>query len=41
MGSADDGRWWDTILISWAMLESGEDKDKLIPIIDKMVADGV
>lgn len=22
-GSLDDGRWWDTILISWAMLESG------------------
>ena len=41
MGSADDGRWWDTILVTWGLLESGEDKEKLIPIVDKMIADGV
>jgi putative cofactor-binding repeat protein len=23
-GSLDDGRWWDTILMSWALLEASE-----------------
>ncbi len=41
MGSADDGRWWDTILISWSMLESGVDKEKLVPMLDKMIKEGV
>ena len=41
MGSADDGRWWDTILVTWALLEAGENKEKLVPIVDKMIADGV
>ena len=40
-GSLDDGRWWDTILISWALLESGTEHQKLVPIIDKMIAEGV
>ena len=40
-GSLDDGRWWDTILISWSMLESGQDKDKLFPIVDNMVREGL
>jgi hypothetical protein len=40
-GSLDDGRWWDTILISWALLESGSDHSKLYPVIDKMISEGV
>jgi hypothetical protein len=40
-GSLDDGRWWDTILISWALLESGADSARLHPVIDKMIAEGV
>ncbi|CAD8192801.1 unnamed protein product [Paramecium octaurelia] len=40
-GSLDDGRWWDTILISWAMLESGEDKEKVRPIVENMLQKGV
>lgn len=40
-GSLDDGRWWDTILISWALLESGTEHNRLYPIIDKMIAEGV
>lgn len=41
MGSADDGRWWDTILVTWGLLEAGENKENLVPIVDKMIADGV
>lgn len=41
MGSADDGRWWDTILVSWGLLESGFEKERLIPIIDKMISEGL
>lgn len=40
-GSLDDGRWWDTILVSWALLESGTNSTKLIPIVDKMISEGV
>ncbi|TNV72601.1 hypothetical protein FGO68_gene17188 [Halteria grandinella] len=40
-GSLDDGRWWDTILISLSLLESGADKERLIPVVDKMIAEGV
>lgn len=40
-GSLDDGRWWDTILISWALLESGEEPEKFLPIMDKMIKLGV
>ena len=40
-GSLDDGRWWDTILVSWGLLEADEDPEKLVPIIDNMIAEGV
>ncbi|KAL4496596.1 hypothetical protein ABPG72_015957 [Tetrahymena utriculariae] len=40
-GSLDDGRWWDTILISWAMLESGQDKERIFPIVQNMVKEGL
>ncbi len=40
-GSLDDGRWWDTILVSWGLLEAGEDPEKLVPIIDNMIEEGV
>ena len=40
-GSLDDGRWWDTILISWALMESGEPVEKFTPIVDKMIKEGV
>lgn len=40
-GSLDDGRWWDTILISWAMTESGADHKLLYPVMDKLIAEGV
>jgi len=40
-GSLDDGRWWDTILVSWGLLEAGTDPEKLVPIIDNMLAEGM
>lgn len=40
-GSLDDGRWWDTILISWSMLESGQDKERVFPIVDFMIKEGL
>jgi len=40
-GTLDDGRWWDTILISWAMLESGADKNRVLPIVQHMVKEGL
>jgi hypothetical protein len=40
-GSLDDGRWWDTILISWAMLESGMDAKRISPIVANMVKEGL
>lgn len=40
-GSLDDGRWWDTILLSWALLESGTEPSRLYNIVDKMIAEGV
>jgi hypothetical protein len=40
-GSLDDGRWWDTILVSWGLLEAGADPEKLIPVMDNMIAEGV
>ena len=40
-GSLDDGRWWDTILVSWGLLESGTEPEKLVPIIDNMLTEGM
>jgi hypothetical protein len=40
-GSLDDGRWWDTILISFGLLESGANITRLEPVIDKMIKEGV
>jgi len=40
-GSLDDGRWWDTILLSWALLEAGTEPSRLHTIVDKMIAEGV
>jgi squalene cyclase len=40
-GSLDDGRWWDTILVSWGLLEAGADPSKLVPVIDSMIKQGV
>ena len=36
-GSLDDGRWWDTILISWAILESNEDPKKIEKTVEIMM----
>lgn len=38
-GQLDDGRWWDTLLVQWALLEAGEDEDKLIDSLDKLTTD--
>lgn len=40
-GSLDDGRWWDSILVSWGLLESGADSSRLVPVMDKMIKEGV
>jgi hypothetical protein len=40
-GSLDDGRWWDTILISWGLLESGAAHSSLYPVIDNMLSKGL
>lgn len=40
-GSLDDGRWWDTILISWGLLESGANHTRLYPVMEKMIKEGV
>lgn len=36
-GTLDDGRWWDTLLVSWGLLEAGEDPVKLVPTMDRMI----
>lgn len=40
-GTLDDGRWWDTILVSWGLLEAGTDPSKLVHVMDHMIAEGV
>ena len=40
-GSLDDGRWWDTILVSWGLLESGVEHKLLYPVIENMLKNGV
>ena len=32
-GSLDDGRYWDTLLSVFALLEAGESTDKLAPTV--------
>lgn len=33
LGVLDDGRWWDTLLITLGLLEVGEDKERLRPVV--------
>jgi len=41
-GSVDDGRWWDTIVISLAMIEGHDEKDnRICEAVEKMVKDGL
>ena len=41
LGVLDDGRWWDTLLVTCGLLEAGEDKNKLIQTIDHFLSKGV
>lgn len=36
-GCLCDGRFWDTILMSFALLESGESPEKLHPVVENLV----
>lgn len=36
-GSLDDGRYWDTILAAFALLEAGESPEKLHPTIKYLI----
>lgn len=40
-GSLDDGRYWDTILSVYALLEAGEDAEKLAPTMKYLVETAV
>jgi hypothetical protein len=37
-GCLCDGRYWDTILSSWALLEAGESPEKVKPSIDYLIS---
>jgi squalene-hopene/tetraprenyl-beta-curcumene cyclase len=41
LGVLDDGRWWDTLLITWGLLECDENNDKLKHVISHMFDKGV
>ena len=41
LGVLDDGRWWDTLLITLGLLENEEDPSKLKPVIDHFIKYGV
>ena len=36
-GSLDDGRYWDTILAAFGLLEAGEKPEKLAPTIEHLI----
>jgi hypothetical protein len=40
-GCLCDGRYWDTILSAFALLEAGESPEKLHPIIDNLIRNKV
>lgn len=40
-GSLDDGRYWDTILAAFGLLEAGESPEKLHPTIDYLIRTAV
>lgn len=40
-GTLDDGRWWDTIIIAWALLESGEEPKKLDKTMEVLNREGL
>ena len=40
-GSLDDGRYWDSILAAWGLLESGEQEDKLSPTLEYLITTAV
>jgi hypothetical protein len=37
----DDGRWWDSLLATWALLDSGEDQEKVAKSVDYMIENAV
>lgn len=41
LGVVDDGRWWDTLLVTLGLLDIGEQKEKLLPVIRHFIKDGV
>lgn len=41
LGVVDDGRWWDTLLVTLALLHVGESKEKLAPVVRHFLKDGV
>ena len=40
-GSLDDGRYWDTILCVYALLEAGEPAEKLLPTMKYLIKTAV
>lgn len=40
-GSLDDGRYWDTLLAALALLEAGENIEKLHPTVEFMINNAV
>lgn len=41
LGVPDDGRWWDTLLITLALLDVGEESKKLLPVVEHFLKEGV
>ena len=37
LGTLDDGRWWDTLLVAYGLWEIGEDPKKLEPTVDYII----
>jgi squalene-hopene/tetraprenyl-beta-curcumene cyclase len=40
MGVVDDGRWWDTLLITFGLLENDEPREKLVPVVEHFLRNG-
>lgn len=41
LGVVDDGRWWDTLLITLGLLDAGESKQALLAVVRHFIKDGV
>lgn len=40
-GTMDDGRWWDSLLATWALIDSGEDQERIGLSVDYMIKNAV